>query len=177
MLATYIQAGIFSTVMGYAVKNYHYIYFSVSHYVRKDNFPPRCFQFSHFPSFDSSIDAPLHCNCKPFVSNLPSVFVRLISQTTKAFREVRGGEANMPEMSLFASVVWALSVAPGGYLCVWIAYWIWHRLNWKFIKTYVEGSKEGIERERERRQTFKWRLCVEQHLHIWAVHSEKEKRT
>lgn len=92
MLATYIQAGIFSTVMGYAVKNYHYIYFSVSHYVRKDNFPQRCFQFSHFPSFDSSIDAPLHCNCKPFVSNLPSVFVWLISQTTKAFREVRGGK-------------------------------------------------------------------------------------
>lgn len=65
---------IFSTVMGYAVRNNHYIYFSVSHYVSyKDNFPQRCFQFSHFPSlfsFDSSIDPPLHCNCKPFVSNL-----------------------------------------------------------------------------------------------------------
>lgn len=53
----------------------------------------------------------------------------------------------------------ASSVVPRGYLCVWIAYWIWHRLNWKFIKTYVEGSKEGITREGERRQTFKWRLC------------------
>lgn len=45
------------------------------------------------------------------------------------------------------------------------------------LKRMVRDPKEGIERERERRQTFKWRLCVEQHLHIWAVHSEKEKRT
>lgn len=118
MLATYIQAGIFSTVMGYAVKNYHYIYFSVSHYVRKDNFPQRCFQFSHFPSFDSSIDAPLHCNCKPFVSNLPSVFVWLISQTTKAFREVRGGSKYAGNVFICQRRLGSLCRPQGLFMCV-----------------------------------------------------------
>lgn len=176
MLATYIQAGIFSTVMGYAVKNYHYIYFSVSHYVRKDNFPQRCFQFSHFPSFDSSIDAPLHCNCKPFVSNLPSVFVWLISQTTKAFREVRG-EANMPEMSLFASVVWALSLSSPGviYVCGLLIGFGTDSIESLLKRMLRDPRREYRERKNDGRHLNG--VCVEQHLHIWAVHSEKEKTT
>lgn len=116
----------------------------------KDN-PPSIFPF---PFLDSSI-FPLFFFCIVIVNHLSAnlpICIANFPNYQKESKGIRGWgrgrgkreKTNMPEMSLFVSVWSGLSVVPGE-LFMGIAYWIWQRLNWKFIKTYVKGL--GMERD------------------------------